>query len=77
MIQHLTLFERTRRFILFLTTMLSVFLGLVGVIKEPSYTAYATTIVALLTLYRVIIFDLVVVDIKHTSLPEPGSYSQI
>lgn len=77
MIQHLTPFERTRRFILFVTTLLSVCLGLVGVMEDPTYTAYATLVVTLLTFYRVVIFDLFVVDIKHTNLPKAGSYSRI
>lgn len=72
MVQNLTPFERTRRFIL-----LSVYLGLAGVMEESTHTAYATLVVTLLTFYRVVIFDLLVVGIKHTSLPKAASYSRI
>lgn len=77
MVQNLTPFERTRRFILIVATLLSVCLGLAGVVEEPTYTAYATLVVTLLTFYRVVIFDILVVGINHTSLPKAGLYSQI
>ncbi len=66
----LTPYELMRRFILCIITLLSVYFAIVGAIAKQTQTGYATAIIALLTLYRVVVFDLIVIDVEHTSLPK-------